>query len=316
MNRILLVDDNPTLLKQTSLLLAGTYTIMMAKSGETALEIATRQAPDIILLDVEMPGMDGFQTLAALKKNAALAQIPVIFLTANHDTETQVRALQAGAVDFIKKPFEFGVLMHRLNVHLNLSQYQLGLEKKLRDLEDSIIVSFAELIECRDSFSGGHVQRVCALVERLGSFLMQAGEFSDELDESSHSLFARASALHDVGKIGVSDLIMLKPGRFTPEEHAEAQKHASIGARTLEAAYALAPIPLLRHAATIAESHHERFDGTGYPKGLKGSAIPLCARMTAVVNVYDSLLFDAVYRPGKTHEEVCRIIAEGAGTEF
>lgn len=316
MNRVLLIDDNATLLKQTSLLLADSCSILLAKSGEMGLEIAASQTPDIILLDVEMPSMDGFQTLAALKANTALAHIPVIFLTANHDPETQVKALQAGAVDFIKKPFEIGVLKHRINLHLSLSQYQRGLEKKLRDLEDTIIVSFAELIECRDNFSGGHVQRVCALVDLLGRFLLQSGAFAGELDETSQALIARASALHDVGKIGVSDVIMLKPGRFTPEEYAEAQKHTSIGAKTLEAAFALAPIPLLRHAATIAESHHERYDGTGYPKGLCGEDIPLSARMTAVVNVYDSLRNAAVYRPAMSHEESCRIIAEGAGTEF
>lgn len=316
MKSILLVDDNVTLLKQISLQLASSFHVIMAKSGAQALSIASRMRPDIVLLDVDMPEMDGFATISAFKADPLLSDIPVIFLTANHDPETQIRALQSGGVDFIKKPFEGGVLRHRIQIQLRLAEYQHDLESKLKDLEDTIITSFAELIECRDGHSGGHVQRTCTYVRLLGKLLLESGVYTEELDMTLLELIARASALHDVGKIGVSDVIMLKPGNLSAEEYDQVKKHTLIGAETLRAAYMLAPIPFLHHAAVIAENHHERFDGLGYPHGLQGEDIPLSARLTSVANVYDALISRTIYRPGMAHEAACRIIEKGAGSEF
>lgn len=316
MKHVLFVDDNLTLLKQVALQLSGLYRVSVAKSGGQALDIAARAIPDLILLDVNMPEMDGFATIRALKESHALAHIPVIFLTANHDTETQVRALASGGVDFITKPFEKDVLLYRIELHIHLSQYQSDLEKTVRELEDGIIVSFAEIIECRDNFNATHLLKTRRYVELLGRLLLEENVFGNDLDAPTLDLIARASVLHDVGKVGVSDQIMFKPGAFTAEEYAVMKKHAAVGASTLEAIYKRTPMPILCYAIEIAKHHHERFDGTGYPDGLRGDDIPLSARIVTVANVYDALVSDSVYRPARSHEEACRIFAEGSGSEF
>lgn len=313
---ILLVDDNLAVLKQTSALLAGDYRTVMAKSGAQAVAMAEKVAPTLILLDVEMPEMDGFQTIARLKENPRLAQVPVIFLTGNHDTETQIRALKSGGVDFIKKPFEKRVLLHRIRLHTQLSRYQVNLERTVRDLEDGIISSFAEIAECRDVLSGGHVYRTRRYMELFTRLLTEAGLFADELDAQFVDIVVRASVLHDIGKIGISDTILLKPGRLTEEEYAVAKTHADIGARELLRINDHTPMSVLLMGATIAQGYHERYDGSGYPRGLRGDDIPLCCRLMSVVNVYDALVSPTVYRPAMDHATACGIIRDGAGTEF
>lgn len=318
MKRILLVDDNLTTLTLVSTLLSEVYTVIMAKSGKQALAIAENTMPDVILLDVEMPEMNGFETIAELRNVPCCTKTPVIFLTANHDPETQVKALEAGGVDFIKKPFEKGVLLHRLETHLRLYQYQQGLENTLKSLEDSIVSAFAELIECRDGHSGGHVQRTREYVALLGRLLLEKGAFPGELTEEILDMITRAAPLHDIGKIGISDVILLKPGKLTEEEFEVIKTHARIGANALRNIYERTPTQeYLQYAISIAESHHERVDGRGYPFGLKGEAIPLGSRILAVVNVYDALTTSTVIRQELlSHEEASRIIAESSGSEF
>lgn len=313
---ILLVDDNMAILKLTSALLADDYRVIMARSGEQALEIAAKTTPSLILLDVEMPDMDGFQTIAALKENPRLAHVPVIFLTGNHDAETQIRALQAGGVDFITKPFERGVLLHRVRLHAELSRYQLNLEKTVRDLEDGIISSFAEIAECRDLQSGGHVHRTRRYMELFTRLVREAGLFPDEIDDQFVDTIVRATVLHDIGKIGVSDLILLKPDKLTPEEYEAAKAHVHIGSEALGRINRNTPMSVLLMGMAIARWHHERFDGTGYPDGLAGEAIPLCCRLMAVVNVYDALVTPTVYRPAMNHRRALEIIGTGSGSEF
>ena len=318
MKRILLVDDNLATLKHVSALLAGSCEVVLAKSGGQALSIAAKTVPDLVLLDVEMPEMDGFEIMAALRRIPSCARIPVIFLTANQDTATQVRALTAGDVDFIKKPFEKGVLLHRIELHLRLSQYQQGLERTVKDLEDSIISAFAELIGCRDGHSGGHVRRTREYVALLGSLLLRENVFPGELDEAALDMVVRAAPLHDIGKIGISDIILLKPDKLNEEEFDIVKRHSIIGARALEKVYERTPTQhYLTYAIMMAESHHEWFDGRGYPFGLAGEDIPLCSRILAPANVYDALTTSTVMRTTPMgHEEACRIIAEGAGGEF
>lgn len=313
---ILLVDDNLAVLKQTSALLGGDYRIVMAKSGAQAVAMAAKVLPSLILLDVEMPELDGFATIALLKENPRLAHVPVIFLTGNHDTETQVRALKAGGVDFITKPFEKGVLLHRIRLHTELSRYQVNLEKTVRDLEDGIISSFAEIAECRDLHSGGHVHRTRKYMELFTGILLAEGLFADELDIQFADTVVRASVLHDVGKIGISDIILLKPEKLTPEEYEVAKTHADIGAQALMRINSHTPMSVLLMGAAIARGHHERYDGTGYPRGLRGDDIPLCCRLMSVVNVYDSLVSPTVYREAMEHAAACDIIRDGSGKEF
>lgn len=317
MKCILFVDDNLSTLSLVNSLLSGTYRVVLAKSGAQALAIAAEIVPDLILLDVEMAEMNGFQTMEHLRDIPCCQRTPVIFLTANHDEETQVKALEAGGVDFIKKPFVKGILLHRIDLHLRLSQYQQGLENTLKSLEDSIVSTFAELVGCRDGHSGGHVQRTRKYVALLGRLLLEEGFFAGSLTEESLDMMTRAAPLHDIGKIGISDTILLKPGKLTEEEFAIVKAHTSIGANALRSLYVKTPTQMyLEYAILMAESHHERFDGQGYPRGLKGEAIPLCSRILALVNVYDALTTSTVTRQAMSHEEASRIIAESSGGEF
>ncbi|MDR3191910.1 MAG: response regulator [Treponema sp.] len=315
--QILVVDDNLASLKQIGAQLGSHYEISLAKSGAMALQICRGERPDIILLDVEMPEMDGFQTIARLKEDPALNQIPVIFLTGNHDAATEIRALESGAMDFIAKPANKDILFHRLELHLQYAAYQSSLENTVRELENSIVTSFAELVECKDDNAGTHVLRTGKYVEILGRELLKGGAFADELNEADLDMIIRAAPFHDVGKIGVSDTLLLKEGALTKEEYEEVKKHTLIGARFLDAIYRRTPEQhYLKFAKLIAESHHEKYDGTGYPHGLAGDTIPLCARIMTVANVYDGCITDRVYRKALSHEEACAVILEGKGVWF
>jgi putative two-component system response regulator len=317
MKQILVVDDNLTNLKQINMQLADNYRVLLAKSGAQAMQIVTKERPDLILLDIEMPDMDGFETIARLKQNAGLSWIPVIFLTANHDAATEIKALQSGAVDFITKPIEKSILLHRIELHLSFSEYQLYLENTVRTLEDGIITSFSDMIECRDESTGGHVSRTSKYVEYLGEELQKRRMFTNDLTDKDLEMIVRATPLHDVGKIGVSDVILLKPSMLNDEEFSLMKKHTTIGAELLRNMYKHTPTQnYLKYAIMIAESHHERFDGKGYPYGLKGEEIPLCARIMSIADVYDALVDTRVYKKSMSHGDACRIIYSGLGSQF
>jgi putative two-component system response regulator len=315
--QILVVDDNIASLKQMGAQLSSHYEISLAKSGALALQICKQEKPDLILLDVEMPEMDGFQTIARLKDDPDLKPIPVIFLTGNRDTATEIRALKSGAMDFITKPANKDILFHRLELHLQFAAYQCSLENTVKELENSIVTSFAELVECKDDNAGTHVLRTGKYVEILGRKLLEEGTFGDELSGADLDMIVRAAPFHDIGKIGVSDTFLLKEGPLTPEEYAEVKKHTLIGARFLQSIYERTPEQhYLTFARLIAESHHEKYDGSGYPHGLAGDRIPLCARIMTAANVYDGCITDRVYRKALSHEEACGIILEGRGSWF
>jgi putative two-component system response regulator len=317
MKRVLIVDDNLATLKQIGAVLSSEYSVSLAKSGASALKICIQERPDIILLDVEMPDMDGFETIGRLKKNPYLESIPVIFLTGNRDAETEVKALASGARDYITKPVEKIILSHRIELHLKFSEYQERLENKVRELSDSIAVSFAEVIECRDENTGGHVARTSKYVDMLGKNLIKRGLFADELNPVELDMMVRAAPLHDIGKIAISDRILLKPGRLDAAEFAVMKTHAAIGADIIQGMIAYtSTLKYLKYARMIAGSHHERWDGMGYPEGLAGDAIPLSARLMSVADVYDALVDDRVYRKGMAHSEARAIILEGSGKNF
>jgi putative two-component system response regulator len=314
---ILVVDDNLLNLKHISRQMADHYRLMLAKSGAQALDICARQKPDLILLDIEMPEMNGFEVLAKLKQNAALSNIPVIFLTANHDIETEVKGLRSGAMDFITRPFEKSILFHRIELHLKYAAYQHQLENTVKELENSIVTSFSEMVECRDPNTGGHVLRTSSYVSLLARELYRRKLFEDELSAEMLEILERAAPLHDIGKIGISDVILLKPGRLDDEEFRIMKTHASIGADMLRSIYARTPTQsYLKYAILIAEGHHEKYDGTGYPKGLRGDDIPLCARIMALADVYDALVENRIYRKAMSPAEAYAIILQGKGTHF
>jgi putative two-component system response regulator len=220
-------------------------------------------------------------------------------------------------MDFITKPANKDILFHRLELHLQFAAYQNSLEQTVKELEESIVTSFAELVECKDDNAGTHVLRTGRYVDILGRKLLEAGTFGDELTGAELDLIVRAAPFHDIGKIGISDTLLLKEDALTKEEYELVKQHPLIGARFLAAVYARTPEQhYLKFAKLIAESHHERFDGGGYPRGLAGNAIPLCARIMAVANVYDGCITDKVYRKALSHEEACRVIVDGKGSWF
>jgi putative two-component system response regulator len=317
MKSILIVDDNLVSLKQISTQLESTYEVLLAKSGELALQICSQEKPDLILLDVEMPEMDGYETIARIKADPEMCQIPVLFLTGNRDSATEIKCLESGAMDFITKPVVADILYHRIELHLQFSAYQHHLETTVKELEDNIGISFAELVECKDYNIAGHVLRTGKLSEILAEKLFEDGIFAGELLPGDIGTLGRAAPFHDVGKIGISDMILLKQGKLTENEYQEVQRHTIIGEKMLEVIYNRTPNQrYLKIAAQIAGGHHERFDGAGYPRRLTGDAIPLCCRIMTVANVYDACVTDRVYRKGLSHEETCGIIMEGRGTEF
>jgi len=317
MKSILIVDDNLVSLRQISALLSKDYDVSLAKSGELALQICAQEQPDLILLDVEMPGMDGFETIGRLKESDRLKNIPVIFLTGNHDAETEVKCLESGAVDFITKPANAEILRHRIELHLQFSIYQLHLEHTVKELEDNIGISFAELLDCKDYNAAIHMLRTGEYAELLVKELVNANAFGNELTEEDADLLKRAAPFHDIGKLGISDIILLKRNPLTDMEIQEVRKHTTIGSRVLKIIYDRTPSQqYMKIAMILAESHHENFDGTGYPVGLKGDDIPLYCRILSVVNVYDALITDRVYRKGMSHEDACKKILAGRGTHF
>jgi putative two-component system response regulator len=304
-------------LKQIGAQLLGNYQISLSKSGLQALKICSQIHPDLILLDVEMPEMDGFETNSALKRDHELNRIPVIFLTGNYDVETEIRGLKSGAVDYITKPAEKNILLHRIELHLKLNDYQTNLERTIKELEDSIVLSFADLVECKNDNTGGHVLRTSKYVGILGLELLKRGIFPDDVTEESVELMTRAAPFHDIGKIGISDIILLKPGPLTEEEYNEIKRHTIIGANVLLNIYERTPTQhYLKYAAIAAEGHHERYDGKGYPYGLKGEEIPVFSRLMAVANVFDACLTERIYRKALSPPEAFDVIIDGGGTEF
>jgi len=317
MVRILVVDDNVISLRQVSSLLGVGYDVMLAKSGAAALQMCAHEKPNLILLDINMPEMDGFETLARLKSNPHMTNIPVIFLTGNDASETEIRGLKSGARDFLTKPVEQRLLKHRIDLHLRLSSYQEYLERSVFELSNSVATSFAEMIECRDQNTGEHVSRTSRYVKQLGLYLIKQGYCPGELTHESLEMMERAAPMHDIGKIAISDLILLKPDRLTDNEFSVMKQHTVIGAEILERMYVRTPtLRHLQYAKMIAASHHERYDGSGYPYGLSGDDIPLCGRVMAVADVYDALSEDRVYRKKLNSSEALLIVKKGKGSHF
>jgi putative two-component system response regulator len=321
---ILAVDDaepNLDILVET---LGDEYDVAVAMDGETALDMAAETLPDLILLDIMMPGMDGYEVCDRLKRSGTTRKIPVIFITAMAEESDEARGLKLGAVDYITKPFIPALVKARVRNHIELKRYRDRLEEmvyeRTRDLvhtQEATIESMGTLAECRDPETGGHIRRTRNYVRLLAEALAEQPAYAEVLDPDTISLLYKSAPLHDIGKVGIPDAILLKPGKLTPEEFEVMKRHPMLGRQAIAAAEKkLGSNSFLRFAREIAASHHEKWDGTGYPLGLKGADIPLCGRLMAVADVYDALISRRVYKEPVTHSAAVGIIQADAGNAF
>lgn len=347
---VLVVDDTRENLTVIGQLLRAHYHVRVANSGPRALEVVlTDPVPDIILLDVMMPEMDGYAVLDALKKSPQTREIPVIFVTALDAAADEERGLMAGAVDYVAKPIKPAVLLARVRTHLELKAARdwladqnayLDAEVQRRMAENELIKDFslhalATLAEKRDNETGNHLYRTQAYIEALMDYLKEQPRFRAALGQPhQRQQIAKAAPLHDIGKVGIPDAILLKPGKLTPEEFEVMKTHARIGADAMEEAmqsvlqiggaggrgalstHGELTLHFLETARQIAAGHHEKWDGSGYPAGLAGDAIPLPARLMAIADVFDALISRRHYKRAFQTEDAVHIIREGRGKHF
>ena len=329
---ILVIDDTPGNLSLLNQLLREHYRVRLANSGPRGLELAAMAPPDLILLDIMMPDMDGYQVFQRLQSDPATRRIPVIFLTAKVGAEDEERGLAMGAVDFIHKPIAPSVVLARVRTHLQIRHWQTFLEDKsawlqqevesrvseVFRLQEATIRVMVSLAEFRDECTGNHIRRTQDYVRLLADYLSRQPRDAGFLMPEQIDRIAKASPLHDIGKIAIPDHILLKPGRHTPEEFAIMQTHSVKGeSMLLRSLHEMGgDNAMLRFACQIARSHHERWDGGGYPDGLAGEAIPLAARLMAVADVYDALRSRRPYKKAFDHAEAVDIIVQGKGSHF
>lgn len=329
---ILTVDDTVTNIEVVKGVLSDEYMVQAALSGEVALKIIAKRKPDLILLDVMMPEMDGYQVCEQLKANDETKDIPVIFLTAKSQEEDETKGLSLGAVDYITKPISPPILKERVKNHLLLKASRDLLEKQneileekveertkqMGDLQDVAMVAMGALAESRDPETGNHIRRTQHYVRALAHDLAKTEQYREALSPEVITALFKSAPLHDIGKVGVEDSILLKPGKLTDEEFVKMKKHALYGREAIEAAEGSLGLAdnFLTFAKEISYSHHEKWDGSGYPEGLSGQDIPLSARIMAVADVYDALISERVYKKGFSHEKAVEIILEGKGSHF
>jgi putative two-component system response regulator len=327
---ILIVDDTPENLRVLLQLLKHQgYKVRAAPNGKLALQAAASDPPDLILLDIMMPEMDGYEVCRRLKQDEQLREIPVVFLSALGETLDKVRAFDAGGVDYVTKPFQFEEVRARVEIHLRMRGLQVQLEAHNRQLQDRVeeqvreisdsqmatIVALARLAESRDKGTGKHIERVQIYCRLLATCLREHPARQEKVNEAFIENIFRASPLHDIGKVAIRDSILLKPGPLTPSEFDEMKSHTTLGAQTLEEVQKAYPKNgFVRMGIEIARSHHERWDGTGYPHGLAGTAIPLSARIMAVADSYDAARSRRFYKPALPHAECCAAIYRRSGT--
>jgi len=321
---IFVVDDNDTNLTMAKEALKDNYRVMTLPSAAKMFALLEKIKPDLILLDIEMPEMDGFEALNLLKDNAAQMDIPVIFLTSMTDASIEVRGFQLGVVDFITKPFSTPVLQNRIKTHLDIDELIRERTKQLQqrteqlqNLQNALVFVLADMVENRDHGTGGHVERTTAYIKILIDEIIARGVYADEISEMDLDLLVSSARLHDVGKITISDNILNKPGRLTDEEFSVMKTHTSEGERIINQIVSRTDnVEFLQNAKLFTGYHHERWDGKGYPYGLEGTDIPLQGRIMAVVDVYDALISERPYKKPFTHDETIEIIMENAGKQF
>lgn len=329
---ILAVDDTPANIEVVKGVLSQDYLVQAALNGPMALKIIEKHKPDLILLDIMMPDMDGYEVCERLKANAETKDIPVIFLTAKVQEEDETKGLSLGAVDYITKPISPPILQERVKNHLMLKEAREILERQnevleekviertaqLGELQDVAMVAMGALAESRDPETGNHIRRTQRYVKALAMELAKQEKYKSFLTPEVITSLYKSAPLHDIGKVGVEDSILLKPGKLTDEEFEEMKRHTVYGRDAIAAAENTIDSAdnFLIFAKEIAYAHQEKWDGSGYPEGLAGEDIPLSARLMAVADVYDALISKRVYKPAFEHEKAVAIILEGKGSHF
>lgn len=318
---ILIIDDDKTNLTTAKNALSELYKAIAVPSGALALKYLENNPCDLILLDINMPEMDGFEVFSIIKSNPKTKEIPVIFLTADINPETENKCLEVGAVDYISKPFVVNVLRSRVNRTLELENLRKNLAaeveakaQKIKEMQSSVVMNMATIVARRDNSTGGHIKRTGAVVKLFTEYLYKCGYITDEVFLRR---VYRAAPMHDLGKIAVDDVILRKAGKYTDEEYSEMKKHAAEGAKIVEELFrGVEDDAFVDIAINVAKSHHERWDGTGYPNGISKEKIPLEARIMALADVFDALVSERCYKPPFTYEKVFATIKESLGTQF
>lgn len=322
---ILCVDDDPTNLRFLMEVLKKEYTVYLAPSGERALAFLNKRRPDLILLDIEMPGMSGYEVIRVIKQQEEWRDIPIIFLTGVEGRENEQAAFDLGAVDYILKPISAGIVKSRAGLHIELETYRKNLEglvelrtDQLDRTQDCILDMLANMTSYRDNETGAHIKRTTYYTEVILENLIMQDHPAFQMDEDYAESMIKSAKLHDIGKVAVPDNILLKPGRLTPEEFEMIKLHTVYGAEILDNAMEELgdTSSFLNVAREIIIGHHEKWDGTGYPNGFAGEDIPLAARVMALVDVYDALISRRPYKEGMSHEKALSILYKDAGTHF
>lgn len=328
---VLIVDDTEENVDILVEALGEDYDLSVTMDGTAALDYVKNEHPDIVLLDIMMPGINGYEVCAKLKKDPDTAEIPIIFLSAMTDIESKKRGFELGAVDYITKPFNVYEVQARVNTHLSLmlakqelSMQNVILENKVtgrtRELaltQETTIEAIAYLVEYRDPETGGHIKRTKNYVRILAKKLQESPKYRDILTDEMIDNLYKSAPLHDIGKIGIRDEVLLKTTKLTDEEFEEMKTHAQIGYDALcQASQKLGENSFLQNAMILSKYHHEKWNGSGYPGHIAGEAIPIAGRIMAISDVYDALISQRVYKRAYSHEEAVKIIAEESGRHF
>ena len=314
---IFVVDDSDTNLSTAEEVLEDAYDVMTIPSAIRMFALLDKIQPDLILLDIEMPDMNGFEALVLLKNEKRFANIPVIFLTSLSDVASEVRGFELGVVDFIIKPFSAPVLLNRVKMHLSVDQLLRERTARLEKAHKDMIFVLSDIVENRDHGTGGHIERTTEYIRILAEAMIERGLYAQELKAWDMEAAVAASLLHDVGKIGISDLILNKPGKLTQEEFEIMKSHTTIGKKIIDQIIErTGEDEFLRNAKLFAAYHHENWDGTGYPYGLSGDDIPMQGRIMAIGDVYDALISVRPYKKAFTDEEAVEIIVKDSGRRF
>ncbi|MDR3090424.1 MAG: response regulator [Desulfobulbaceae bacterium] len=321
---IFVIDDDITNLVFAKKALAENYDVFTAPSAAKMLALFENKIPDIILLDVDMPDIDGYAAIKILKNNPKTQHIPIIFLTAKNDPASELEGLSLGAVDYISKPFSLPLLRKRIEVHLQLKEFTDHLQdmveaktKSVLKLQNKILGTVAELVESRDDVTGTHIQGTTRCLGYLLAALRESEEYKEEIALWDTDLIVQSAQLHDVGKISIKDSILQKPGKLTPEEFEKMKGHVEAGVRIIDQiAGDDEESDFLNYAKLLVGYHHEKWNGKGYPYGLAGENIPLLGRLMAIADVYDALTSKRQYKEAFSHEKAVKIMSEEAGSHF